>query len=54
MDIRGQEGELRFTLEIKRAATGETDTVELIGKIGDDEVKQLLGDQNGSNSQHGS
>ena len=35
MDIKGQEGELRFTLEIKRAATGETDTVELVGKIGD-------------------
>ena len=53
MDIKGQEGELRFTLEIKRAATGETDTVQLVGKIGDGEIKQL-GEQNGSNTQHGS
>ena len=54
MDIKGQEGELRFTLEIKRSATGETETVELVGKIGDVEVKQLLGEQDVSNSQHGS
>jgi hypothetical protein len=33
--LEGQPGELRFTLEITRAATGETETVELIGKIGD-------------------
>lgn len=53
MDIKGQEGELRFTLEIKRAATGETETVELVGKIGDGEIKQI-GEQNGSNTQRGS
>lgn len=40
-DIKGQEGELRFTLEIKRAATGKTETVEMIGKIGDIEDKQI-------------
>jgi len=54
MDLKGQEGELRFTLEIKRAATGQTETVELIGKIGDGEIEQLLGEQNGSNTQHSS
>ena len=32
-DLTGQPGELRFTLEITRAATGETETVELIGTI---------------------
>lgn len=53
MDIKGQVGELRFTLEIKRAATGETDTVELVGKIGDGEIKQL-GEQDGSDTQHSS
>ena len=35
MNLQGQEGELRFTIEIKRAETGETETVELVGKIGD-------------------
>lgn len=52
-NLEGQEGELRFTLEIKRAATGKTETVELVGKIGDGEIKQL-GEQNGSNTQHSS
>ena len=52
MDIKGQEGELRFTLQIKRAATGETETYELVGKIGDGEIEKLLGEQNGSNTQH--
>lgn len=34
-ELNGQAGELRFTLEIKRAETGETETVEMVGKIGD-------------------
>lgn len=54
MDIKGQEVELRFTIEIKRAETGKTETYELVGKIGDGELKQLLGEQDGSNTQHGS
>lgn len=33
--LNGQPGELRFVVEIKRAATGKTEVVELIGKIGD-------------------
>lgn len=32
-DLQGQPGELRFTIEITRAATGETEVVELVGKI---------------------
>lgn len=32
-DIKGQAGELRFTIEITRAETGEKETVELIGKV---------------------
>lgn len=31
-DLKGQEGELRFTLHITRADTGLTETVELVGK----------------------
>lgn len=49
MNLQGQEGELRFTIEIKRAETGETETVELVGKIGDsvNESKEL---ENGCNT----
>lgn len=31
-DLNGTPGELRMTLMITRAATGETETVELVGK----------------------
>lgn len=40
INLGGQPGELRFTLEIKRAATGETETVELVGKITPDEEEK--------------
>ncbi len=36
-ELQGQPGELRFTVEIKRAATGETETYELIGTIADEQ-----------------
>jgi hypothetical protein len=42
-DLKGQAGELRFTIEIKRAATGETETHELIGKVIDDVGDSLNG-----------
>jgi hypothetical protein len=32
-DLNGQPGEVRLTIEIKRAATGETETHELIGRL---------------------
>lgn len=32
-DLTGAAGEIRFTIEIKRAATGEIETHELIGKV---------------------
>ena len=41
-DLSGQAGELRFTLEITRAATGLTETVELIGKITEEEAVEIL------------
>lgn len=40
----GQVGELHFTLEITRAATGETETVEMVGKLIEEES------ENGSNT----
>ena len=36
-DLTGQPGELHFTVQVKRAATGETEAYELIGHIGQDE-----------------
>lgn len=32
-DLSGEPGELRMIVEIKRAATGKTETVELIGFV---------------------
>jgi len=32
-ELTGDVGEVRMTLEITRAATGETETVEIIGKL---------------------
>ena len=34
--LEGKPGELRFTVEIKRAATGKVETYEMIGKAEDD------------------
>lgn len=34
-DLKGQKGEVKFTLEITRAATGKKETVDMIGIIGD-------------------
>jgi transcription elongation GreA/GreB family factor len=41
-ELKGKPGELRCTVEIKRAATGKVETYELIGKAEDD----------GSNAHH--
>jgi hypothetical protein len=40
-DLQGQGGELRMTLEIKRAATGKVETVELVGRMSDGEAEQF-------------
>lgn len=40
-ELIGQPAELKFTLEITRAATGETETVELVGKINGDDDNEL-------------
>ncbi len=39
-ELKGQPGEVRFTVEVKRAATGKVETYEMVGRIED----------NGSNS----
>lgn len=46
MNLEGQTGELRFTIEIKRAETGEVEVHELIGKIVEEE-------EDGGNALHG-
>ena len=35
MELKGQPSEIRLTLEITRAATGKTETVELVGRVQD-------------------
>ena len=48
--MQGQFGEVRITLEIKRAATGKTETVEMVGKVNNEIEDQ----DNGGNTQHDS
>lgn len=36
-DLTGKPGEVRMTIEIVRAATGETETFELVGTIADEQ-----------------
>ena len=50
-DLTGVPGELRFTLTIKRKATGAIETYDMIGRVTPgDEQKEM---ENGGNSQHG-
>lgn len=44
-ELTGKEGELRFTIEIKRAKTGEIETYEMVGKL--DDVDLLDTDSSG-------
>ena len=48
-DLTGQPGELHFTVQVKRAATGETKTYELIGHIGQTE-QPTEDNENGSDT----
>jgi len=41
MHIQAPPGELRFTLEIKRAATGLTETVEMVGKATPEQLAEM-------------
>ena len=51
IELQGQTGELRFTVEIKRKETGLVETYDLVGYLDADKLKEL---QNGSNSLHSS
>jgi len=48
-ELQGQEGELRFTVQITRAATGQVEEHELVGKISDTQLEQLKELNNVSN-----
>jgi hypothetical protein len=45
-ELSGQVGELRFTIEITRKETGKTETVEMVGFLDEQKLKEL---QDGSN-----
>ena len=49
IELVGKPGELRFTLEITRKATGKTEIVDLVGHLDDGILKET---ENGSNTQH--
>lgn len=49
--LNGQLGELRMTLEITRKETGKVETVELIGHLNEQQLKEI---EHGSDSQHSS
>ena len=51
INLSGQMGELRFSVEVKRADTGKVEQYELVGYLDEDKLKEL---QNGSDPQHGS
>lgn len=52
MNLQGQPGELRMTIEIKRKETGKVETFELVGHADPEQLKQILEKEHGSNAQH--
>ena len=40
-NLSGQGGELRMVVEVTRKATGKVETVELVGKLTQDEAEKL-------------
>lgn len=44
-ELGGQIGELRFSVQVTRKETGETENYELVGFLNEDKLKEL---QNGS------
>lgn len=41
INLGGEVGELRFTLEIKRKETGKVETVEMVGFLNEEDLKKL-------------
>jgi hypothetical protein len=52
-DLQGPPAELRFTVTVTRAATGKTETFEMVGRSLPAEPEQPES-QHGGDSQHGS
>lgn len=44
-DLAGQVGEMRFTIEVKRAETGKVDTYEFVGSVDPEKLKQIQAEQ---------
>lgn len=42
-ELNGKPGELAFTIEVKRAATGKVETYQMIGKVSNDGGNALDG-----------
>jgi len=42
MNLQGQPGELRMTIEIKRAATGKVDVIELVGHADPEKLAEII------------
>ena len=41
INLKGQMGEVRMTVQVTRAATGLTEEYELVGKVDADELNEL-------------
>jgi len=50
-NLQGQVGDLNITLQITRKDTGKVDEVHLIGKVTEEQLKELI---HGNDAQHGS
>ena len=50
-ELKGDVGELAFTVQVTRKETGKVEEYRLVGKITDEQLKEI---QDGSHSQHGS
>ena len=48
-NLNGQLGELRFTVQVTRGDTGKVEEYELVGKIAEDQFKELT---DGGDPQH--
>ena len=54
IELAGQPANIFFTVEITRAATGKTETVEMVGHADPEELQKLIetqGAENGSDTQ---
>lgn len=41
VNLSGDVGELRFTVQITRKATGQVEEIELVGRITEEQVKEI-------------